>query len=119
MAAQMPININRVSPDPVELPPAQDVWASLARRVSSDPSPLDVRVGDQVFWTNNDSEPHWPGLSNQGTLIDKTFFMPNQIAADSSSDTFAPGVAETLEYVCSIHRNPPCSAPGTIVVESA
>jgi plastocyanin len=129
MAAQMQININSgVSPDTVKLPPPQDVWASLERRlrsdpspqnqVSFDPSPLDVEVGDQVFWTNNDSQPHWPGLKNPDGSIDKTFFMENQIAPDSSSPTFSPGVAGTLEYVCSLHCEvgQPCSEEGTIEV---
>jgi plastocyanin len=127
MPFQMQININSVaSPDPVKSPPAQDVWESLARRVSSapsplnrvsfDPSPLAVNVGDQIFWTNNDSQPHWPGLQNEDGSIDETFFMPYQIAGDDTSPTFAPGVEGELKYVCSIHRDPPCSEPGTIEV---
>ena len=133
MPFQMQININsKVSPATVKLPPAQDVWASLERRlrsdrapqnqVSFDPSPLDVKVGDQIFWTNNDGQPHWPGLLNQDGSIDETFFMPNQIAGasedtgPSSSPTFSPGVAATLVYVCSIHREPPCSVEGKIEV---
>lgn len=131
MAAQMQININSgVSPDTVELPPAQDVWASLERRVSVDPSPpkvsfdpspLDVEVGDQIFWTNNDSQPHWPGLKNPDGSIDTTFFMPNQIAGvsdlgPSSSSIFSPGATGDLVYACSIHREPPCSVAGTIKV---
>lgn len=127
MPFQMQININsEVSPDTVKLPPAQDVWASLQRRVSFDPSPLHrvtfdpsplaVNVGDQIFWTNNDSQPHWPGLKNEDGSVDNTFFMPYQIAGDHTSPTFSPGVAGRLEYVCSIHRDPPCSEPGTIEV---
>ncbi len=129
MAAQMQININGgVSPDTVKLPPAQDVWAALERRLSFhpsplkvrfDPSPLDVEVGDQIFWTNNDAQPHWPGLKKPDGSIDETFFMENQIAGGDSSATFAPGVAETLVYVCSLHREPPCSEAGTIVVNPA
>ena len=43
MAAQWQININLVvSPDTVKLPPARDVWDSLERRVSVDPSPPKV-----------------------------------------------------------------------------
>jgi plastocyanin len=134
MPFQMQININsEVRPDTVELPPAQDVWASLQKRVkadvlalkqvSFDPSPLDAQVGDQIFWTNNDSEPHWPGLKNEDGSIDETFFMPYQIAGasdmgPSSSPTFSPGVAATLEYVCSLHceAGQPCNEAGTIVV---
>ena len=128
MAAQMQININSgVSPDTVKLPPAQDVWESLQRRVSVDPSPLkvsfdpsplDVEVGDQIFWTNNDVQPHWPGLKKPDGSIDESFFMEYQIAGGDSSATFSPGVAGPLEYACSLHCTPgePCSEEGTIVV---
>lgn len=134
MAAQWQININSgVSPDPVELSPAQDIWASLERRVRSDPSTLNrvsfepsslsVQVGDQIFWTNNDSEAHWPGLKNADGSIDDTFFMPNQIAevsdlGPSTSSIFAPGGTGTLEYVCSLHCKPgqTCCGSGTIEV---
>ncbi len=88
-----------------------------------DPSPLNVQVGDQIFWTNNDCRPHWPGRKNQDGSIDKSFFMPYQIAAvsdmgPSSSPIFSPGVKETLVYVCSIHctAGQPCDESGTIVV---
>lgn len=124
MPFQMQININSVvGPDTVKLPPAQDVWASLERRVnvdpsppkvSFDPSPLNVVVGDQIFWTNNDSQPHWPGLENEDGSIDTTFFMPYQIAGGDTSPTFSPGVAGALKYVCSLHRA--CSPVGEIVV---
>jgi plastocyanin len=127
MAAQMQININSgISPDTKKLAPAQDVWESLQRRVSVDPSPpkvsfepspLDVEVGDQIFWTNNDSQPHWPGLKKEDGSIDNTFFMPNQIAvaADmgpSSSPTFSPVATGALVYACSLHS----SEEGTIGV---
>lgn len=126
MAAQWQIKINPVvNPDTVKPPPAQDVWASLQRRVSVDrsppnvsfqSSPLAVEVGDQISWANNDSEPHWPGLPKEDGSIDNEFFVPYAIAGDDSSEIFSPGVAEELVYVCSIHRDPPCSVEGTIVV---
>lgn len=133
MAAQWQININRVvSPDTVESPPAQDAWASVQRQlqrqvsvddftVRFDPPSLNVEPGDQIFWTNNDSQPHWPSLLKDDGTIDNSFFMPNQIAGDDTSPTFSPGVAATLTYVCCLrHREPggPCSAAGTIVVTS-
>jgi plastocyanin len=130
MAAQMQININSgVSPATVKLPPAQDVWDSLGRRLSVDPSPLNVEPGDQIFWTNNDSQPHWPSLKNADGTIDNSFFMPNQIAGTSdmgpsTSPTFSPGVEGTLTYVCCLRHyvsgDPcewrSCSVEGTIVV---
>jgi len=68
------------------------------------PNPLpNVAPGDQIIWANNDTIPHWPGLVNEDGTIDKTFFMPNPIAKDSTSPTFSPGVATTLNYACSLH----------------
>lgn len=68
------------------------------------PNPLpNVAPGDQVIWANNDAIPHWPGLVNEDGTIDQTFFMPNQIAKDSTSTTFSPGVNATLNYACSLH----------------
>lgn len=68
------------------------------------PNPLtDVAPGDQITWANNDAIPHWPGLINEDGSIDKTFFMPNQIAPGSTSSTFSPGVAAPLNYECSLH----------------
>ena len=119
MAAQMPINIT-----PIDEPTVNGFT------VRFDPSPLNVEPGDQIFWTNNDSQPHWPSLKNADGTIDNSFFMLYQIAAASSSATFSPGVTPpegktvTYTYVCCLrHRvseDPctwrPCSVEGTIVV---
>jgi plastocyanin len=78
-----------------------------------DPNPLNASVGDEIVWANNDDRPHWPGLAN-GTL-NTTFFMPNQIAPDSSSSTFRPGSTGTLNYACSLHPND-ANEKGTINV---
>jgi plastocyanin len=68
------------------------------------PNPLTkVATGDQIIWANNDTIPHWPGLVNEDGSIDKAFFMPNQIAANSTSPAFSPGVAAPLNYACSLH----------------
>ncbi|MBZ5524348.1 MAG: hypothetical protein LAP21_19090 [Acidobacteriia bacterium] len=88
------------------------------------PNPLNAVVGDEIVWSNNDGQPHWPGLVQGGT-INKTFFMPNQIAPNSTSTTFIPNAAGPLAYQCSLHPNetgtiqvaatgsatPPASAP--------
>jgi plastocyanin len=72
--------------------------------VRFEPNPLQsVGTGDQVVWANNDNLAHWPGLLNDDGTTDKTFFMHNQIAANSTSPAFSPGVAATLNYVCSLH----------------
>ena len=79
------------------------------------PNPLtQVAPGDQIIWANNDTVAHWPGLVNEDGSIDKTFFMPNQIAPNSTSPTFSPGVAATLNYADSL--NP--SERGSIQVSS-
>jgi plastocyanin len=69
-----------------------------------EPDPLDIAVLDQIFWTNRDSEPHWPGRVQDDGTIDTTFFMPNQIAPNGdSSPIFSPSTAGTLDYACSLH----------------
>lgn len=115
MAAQMQINIKPIGE------PTEDGFT-----VRFDPSRLDVEPGDQIFWTNNHSQPHWPSLKNADGTIDNSFFMPNQIAPDSSSSTFSPGddAKRTYTYVCCLRHyvsaDPcewkPCSVEGTIVV---
>jgi|ERR1700674_1505518 len=87
--------------------------------VTFSPSPLQANTRDQIFWTNNDSKPHWPGLLNSDGTINTTFFMPNQIAENgdvspifSPSSPTPPGTPFT--YKCSIlgHEN----ETGTITV---
>lgn len=73
-----------------------------------------VAIGDQIIWTNRDDRPHWPGLKMAGG-VQKTYFMPNQIAPNSPSDTFVPGVNGTVTYVDSLDLD--SNAPtGTIAV---
>lgn len=78
-----------------------------------DPNPLpQVATGDQVIWTNNDDQAHWPGLvSSSG--VDQTYFMAFQIAPHSPSTTFVPGVDGTLVYVDSLD---PAGPQGSIQV---
>lgn len=67
------------------------------------PNPLNAVVGDEIVWSNGDSQPHWPGLVQNGT-VNTTFFMPNQIAPNSTSTTFIPNAAGPLNYQCSLHK---------------
>ena len=79
-----------------------------------DPNPLtQVAPGDQIVWANNDDCAHWPGLLNANGTINETFFMPNQIAPNSTSAAFSPAADATLKYVCSIHPK----EEGTIQVQ--
>ena len=72
--------------------------------VTFTPKSLPASIGDQIFWTNNDSVAHWPGLLKSDGTIDATFFMPNQIAPDGdTSPIFGSGAAFTFKYACSIH----------------
>jgi hypothetical protein len=75
-----------------------------------------VTIADEIIWTNNDDAPHWPGLAdNSGTLVNKTYFMANQIAPHSPSAAFEPGVNETVTFVDSLDAS--ASPPtGSIVV---
>ena len=78
--------------------------ASGGSTVVFDPANLEVQVLTQIFWTNNDSNAHWPGLVETDGSINKTFFMPNQIAGGGdTSAVFSPSLAGTLNYACSLH----------------
>lgn len=90
----MPFNWTiSISPGETEPPKAQ-----------FDPNPLtQVAPGDQVIWSNNDTVAHWPGLLTGDGSIIETYFMPNQIAPNSTSDGFAAGADEVLHYACSLH----------------
>jgi len=77
-------------------------------RITFDPNPLSANAMDQIFWTNNDSQPHWPGRKNDDGSVNPTFFMANQIAPGGDvSPVFSTGVSGTLNYVCTIagHQN--------------
>jgi plastocyanin len=75
-----------------------------------DLSPQDVKVGDQVIWSNTDTLAHYP------TPVGQTYaFMPNQIAPGSTSPAFAPGTAATITYTCAIHPE----ETGSLVVNPA
>jgi plastocyanin len=86
-------------------------WSIRINRKSSppsgaqfDPNPLlDAAPGDQIFWANNDTEAHWPGLLNSDGSISTRYFMPNQIAPNSTSQPFSPPAGGTLKYACSLH----------------
>jgi plastocyanin len=62
-------------------------------------TPPNVKVTDVVFWRNNDKVAHWPGLPGNATA-----FLPNQIAAQSTSPMFAPKTPAPINYVCSLHE---------------
>ena len=72
-----------------------------------DPSILNASVGLQIFWANEDEQPHWPGLPDNNS-----FFIPNQIAPSSQSSIFSPGGADTYDCVCPLRPG----ATGKIVV---
>ena len=73
-----------------------------APRVTFDPNPLNVLQGDQIFWGNDDSQPHRLGLKkNSG--VDENFFMGHPIASDGdTSATFSTTVVGDLTYVCTL-----------------
>ena len=80
---------------------------SASPRITFDPSALQANQADQIFWTNNDTLPHWPGLQKTDG-VDKTFFMSYQIAPNGGTSTvFSSTVVGTLNYVCTLagHQN--------------
>lgn len=76
-----------------------------APRVKFDPDPLRGSRQDQIFWINNDSDAHWPGLLTPDGSINVTFFMRNEIAPNGVSPVFSSTDAGTLNYACSLHRD--------------
>lgn len=92
-------------------PSTIDITSNAPGPAQFSPSQIDIDVGDQVHWANDDTVPHWPGLYFNGQ-INPTYFMPNQIAPDSSSDNWTPNGPGTYTYECSLHPN----ESGTIVV---
>ena len=88
MPFQWLININKNTTNP---PP----------NATFNPNPLpNVLPGDNIVWANNDSVPHWPGVAGN-----PAFFMPNQIAPNSSSSAFSPTAPGNISYFCSLHPN--------------
>jgi plastocyanin len=69
-----------------------------------EPTYLVVNKNDQIYWENNDTNPHWPGLMNADGTIDATFFMQNQIPPSGISTVFVPGVEGDFTYSCSLHQ---------------
>ena len=93
-------------------------WKIAIKRNPKQPGPAifefdqqpDIQIGDQIFWSNEDTVPHFP------TPVDQKFvFMANQVAAKSTSSAFVPNANGTIKYVCSLHNG----ESGTIVVGSA
>jgi len=70
-------------------------------------SPQQIVLGDLIIWSNQDTVPHFPGAADN-----KTLFMSNQIAPNSSSSNFRTTKDGTITYICSLHPN----EIGTIVV---
>src|SRR5215467_10316255 len=88
MPFQWLININKNTTNP---PP----------NATFNPNPLpNVLPNDNIVWANNDSVPHWPGVAGN-----PAFFMPNQIAPNSSSSAFSPTASGNINYFCSRHPN--------------
>jgi plastocyanin len=75
--------------------------------IAFSPATLNANTSDQIFWTNNDDKPHWPGLADgTGKVTNPTFFMPNQIAPNGdTSPIFSASTGNTFQYACSLHPN--------------
>ena len=83
-------------------------------QASFHPNPADATTQDNVFWVNEDTEPHLPTRTN-GTGPDQ-IWMKYQIPPDASSsgvtffnpDTITKEPAPyTVEYFCAVHPNNP------------
>ena len=85
-----------------------------------DPNPLPdpkssntVSVGDQIFWTNNDNVPHWPGIVNYPTV-----FMPRAIGPGETSPAFVPDASFSGQTVAYTDTTLPNSPTGAIVISA-
>lgn len=67
-----------------------------------------VGVGDQIFWTNNDTVPHWPGIVNYTSV-----FMPRPIGPGETSPAFVPDASfsgQTVAYVDTLAASGPTAS---------
>ncbi|MEA2719500.1 MAG: Cupredoxin-like domain [Candidatus Eremiobacteraeota bacterium] len=70
------------------------------------PSPANVNAGDDVFWDNEDSKPHWPTPAGAA----KDYWLDEPIQPHQPSDGISMETG-TFTYVCSLHSG----ETGTIV----
>jgi plastocyanin len=91
--------------------------ASGAGYVYAPSSLTGVAIADEVCFTNNDDNPHWPALVSTSAVAGNpaTYFMANQIAPHSSSTSWVPGVNGTVTYADSLDKSA-TKPTGTIVV---
>jgi plastocyanin len=64
--------------------------------------PPQIQLGDQVVWSNNDGQDHFPAPDDPDPNGIKEF-MPTQIAPNSTSPGFAFSKTGTIKYHCSLH----------------
>ena len=92
-------------------------------RITFSPDPLQAKEADQIFWTNNDTQPHWP-MRTDGTLPSQ-IWMEYPIPRDTSSSGvtfFNPDTITnqrtpyTVEYFCAVEGHE--GETGTIKVTS-
>ena len=93
-------------------------------QASFQPNPAEATTQDNVFWINNDTEPHLPTRTD-GTGPDQ-IWMKYQIPPEASSSGVAFFAKDpitgkqapyTVEYFCAVHPNNP-GEKGKIEVKS-
>jgi plastocyanin len=86
------------------------------KRAAFSPDPLvDVQIGDQIFWSNDDDEAHFPTPGIPTSPLVTPPLVSNQIAPNSTSSAFAPGQTGVFHYYCSRHID----ETGSFVVSAA
>jgi len=95
------------------MPPQKKIDISLNPGYRFNPPSLPCLINDQIYWANSDTQVHWPALKRGDGTLDENYFLEpvtgpdgvkrNQLAPNSTSATFSPGVAGVLNYVCACH----------------
>ena len=66
-----------------------------------DPNPQKAHVNDSIYWSNGDTQPHWPTPDAK----EPNAWLDYQVAPDGESAQISldPPAPYTLNYVCSLH----------------
>jgi plastocyanin len=105
---------------PIENPPKIELPVSIVPGSSSktsdaySPNPVNIRVGDTIVWTNNDTQPHTVTSGSNAQPDGKFDSSPNFNPILAPEATFSHTFTEAGEYpyYCGLHPN----MVGTVII---